>query len=86
MEGFYQRRFDASIKTMRLMGLPNIQNYPTATVTRHEEYISIIFEGRDGKQTMSVPLKYVGGDPEEAELMLLAQLREMGYEVRRETD
>lgn len=85
MERFYQRRFDASIKPMRLMGLPNVQNYPVATVTRHEEYISIVFGGKDGEQTMNVPLKYVGGDAESAELWLLADLKRMGYEVRRET-
>ena len=67
------------------MGLPNIQNYPNATVTRYEEYISIVFAGKDGEQNMSVPLKYMAGDPEESELMLLADLRRMGYEVRRET-
>ena len=71
---------------MRLMGLPNIRTYPNATVTRHDEHISIVFSGREGEQTMNVPLKYVASDPEEAEMMLLAQLREMGYEVRRETD
>ena len=70
---------------MRLMGLPNIQDFPKATVTRHEEYIGIVFGGKEREQTMNVPLKYVGGDAEEAELMLLVRLRELGYEVRRET-
>jgi hypothetical protein len=32
---------------------------------------------------MSVPLQYVGGDAEEAELRLLAQLQNIGYRVRR---
>ncbi|CAN5245972.1 hypothetical protein BH18ACT10_BH18ACT10_18710 [soil metagenome] len=71
---------------MRLMGLPNIRSYPNATVTRHEEYISMVFGGKDGEQTINVPLKYMAGDPEEAELMLLARLREIGYEVRRVAD
>jgi hypothetical protein len=33
---------------------------------------------------MSVPLAYVGGDAEAAELRLLAQLQQIGYSVRRE--
>ncbi len=70
---------------MRLMGLPNIENYPEATVTRHEGYIGIVFSGEGGEQTMNVPLKYVGGDAESAELWLLADLERMGYKVRRET-
>jgi hypothetical protein len=32
---------------------------------------------------MSVPLEYVGGDAEAAELRLLAQLQQIGYSVRR---
>jgi hypothetical protein len=32
---------------------------------------------------MSVPLQYVGGDAETAELRLLAQLQQIGYTVRR---
>ena len=32
---------------------------------------------------MSVPFRYVGGDEEEAELRLLAQLQEIGYRVER---
>jgi hypothetical protein len=32
---------------------------------------------------MSVPLEYVGGDAEAAELRLLAQLQQIGYTVRR---
>jgi hypothetical protein len=34
---------------------------------------------------MGVPLRYVGGDEEEAELRLLAQLQQIGYKVRRAT-
>lgn len=68
---------------MRLMGLPNTNRYPEATVTRSADAIVIRFGGLDEEQTMSVPLRYVGGDEEEAELRLLAQLREIGYRVRR---
>ncbi len=53
------------------MGLPNVAFYPEAIVTRDEESILIRFGGPDGEQTMSVPLKYVGGDAEAAELRLL---------------
>lgn len=71
---------------MRLMGLPAVEKYPNATVSRHEEYIGIVFGGEDGEQTMNVPLKYVGGDAESVELWLLADLERMGYKVRRESD
>ena len=42
-----------------------------------------MFSGPNGEQTMAVPLKYVGGDEEAAELWLMARLQEIGYEVRR---
>lgn len=70
-------------KEMRLMGLPSVDRYPEATVTRSEEHIEIHFGGKDGEQTMTIPLEYVGGDEEEAELRLLARLKDMGYRVRR---
>ena len=65
------------------MGLPNVARYPAAAVTRDEESILIRFGGPDGEQTMSVPLRYVGGDAEAAELRLLAQLQQIGYRVER---
>ena len=68
---------------MRLMGLPNVARYPEATVVRYEAHVLIRFGGLDEEQTMSVPLKYVGGDEEEAELRLLAQLQQIGYRVTR---
>ena len=69
---------------MRLTGLPNTARFPDAEVYRGGEAITIRFSGRYyGEQTISVPLKYVGEDAEEAELMLLAQLRRIGYRVRR---
>lgn len=72
------------MQRMRLMGLPAVAKYPEAVVARYEEYIGIVFSGDDGEQAMNVPLKYVGGDAESAELRLLADLKRMGYEVRRE--
>jgi hypothetical protein len=65
------------------MGLPNVARYPEAKVGRDEESVLIRFGGEDGEQTMSVPLKYVGGDAEAAELRLLARLQEIGYKVVR---
>jgi hypothetical protein len=69
----------------RLMGLPNVARYPEATVTREGERVEILFGGLGPEQTMGVPLKYVGGDEEEAELRLLSQLQQIGYRVRRAT-
>jgi hypothetical protein len=68
---------------LRLTGLPNVARYPEAEVSRDEEAITILFGGLDGEQTMTVPLKYVGGDEEAAELWLMARLQEIGYRVRR---
>ena len=68
---------------LRLTGLPNVARYPEATVTREDEQLRIVFGGLDREQTMSVPLRYVGGDEEEAELRLLARLQEIGYRVER---
>ena len=68
---------------MRITGLPSVFRYPEASVTREEERLLIRFGGLDDEQTMSVPLKYVGGDEEAAELRLLAQLQHIGYRVRR---
>ena len=65
------------------MGLPNVSRYPEATVVRDETIILILFGGPNGEQKMSVPLEYVGGDAETAELRLLAQLQQIGYSVRR---
>ena len=65
------------------MGLPNVARYPEATVLRDDMSILILFGGSYGEQKMSVPLEYVGGDAEAAELRLLAQLQQIGYTVRR---
>ena len=67
------------------MGLPNVARYPEATVARDGTSVHIRFSGPYyGEQKMSVPLQYVGGDAETAELRLLAQLQQIGYTVRRE--
>lgn len=71
---------------MRLTGLPNVARYPEAEVSRDEEVITISFSGPYGEQGMTVPLKYVGGDEEAAELWLMARLQEIGYRVRRGDD
>ena len=68
---------------MRLMGLPSVARYPEATVSRDDEHLTIHFGGLEDEQTMSVRLKYVGAEDEEAaELRLLDQLQRIGYEVR----
>ena len=67
------------------MGLPNVARYPEATVARDGTSIHIRFSGPYyGEQKMSVPLRYIGGDAETAELRLLAQLQQIGYKVSRE--
>jgi hypothetical protein len=68
---------------LRLMGLPHLARYPEATVTRNADHLRIVFGGLGREQTMSVPMQYVGGDEEEAELRLLAQLQQIGYRVQR---
>jgi hypothetical protein len=65
------------------MGLPNVARYPEATVVRDDKSILIHFGGPYGEQKMRLPLGYVGGDAEAAELRLLAQLQQIGYSVRR---
>ena len=68
------------------MGLPNVARYPEAAVTRDETVVHIRFSGPYyGEQEISVPLQYVGGDAETAELRLLAQLQQIGYAVTRES-
>ena len=69
---------------LRLAGLPHVGRYPEATVRRGEDQIEVRFGGRGYEQIMNVPLKYLGSeDGEAAELRLLAQLKQIGYEVRR---
>jgi hypothetical protein len=69
---------------LRLMGLPRVERFPEARVIREDERILIHFGGLSEEQTMSIPLKYVGAEDEEAvELRLLAQLQRIGYKVQR---
>ena len=71
---------------LRLKGLPNVARYPEAVVTRDDEHLVISFGGRGYEQTMGIPLKYVNAEDEEtAELMLLAQLQQIGYHARRDS-
>jgi hypothetical protein len=71
---------------LRLMGLPNVARYPEATVTREDERLLIHFGGLGYEQSMDVPLKYMNAEDEEtAELMLLAQLQQIGYRASRGT-
>ena len=53
-------------------------------MTRGEGRIEILFSGDQGSTRIDVDLRLLGGieDLEETELRLLAQLREIGYEVR----
>src|SRR5215211_6196579 len=75
----------ASIRIMlRLMGLPRVERFPEATVIREDERILIHFGGLSEEHWMSIPMKYVGAEDEEAaELRLLAQLQRIGYKTRR---
>jgi hypothetical protein len=69
---------------IRLMGLPAVASYPEATVTLEEDRFLIRFSGRGNEQTMGVPFQYVDEeDRETAELMLLHQLQQTGYDARR---
>lgn len=69
---------------IRLMGLPAVASYPEATVTLEEDRFLIRFGGRGDEQTMGVPFQYVDSDDKEtAELMLLHQLQQTGYDARR---
>ena len=69
---------------LRLVGLPSVARYPEASVTREDARLIIRFGGLGDEQAMGVPLKYIGAEDEEsAELMLLAQLQQIGYCVRR---
>jgi hypothetical protein len=69
---------------LRLMGLPHVTHFPEATVTRDDEKVYIRFGGLAEERLMSVPLKYIGAEDEEAaELQLLVQLQKIGYQARR---
>jgi hypothetical protein len=66
------------------MGLPPISRYPVVTVTRDDEKMLMRFGGLAEEHLMSVALKYIGAeDGETAELLLLAQLQQIGYQAQR---
>jgi hypothetical protein len=71
---------------IRLAGLPAVARYPSATVTRHEDRIEIVFAGATEERRIDVPLRLLGSDDdaEAEELRLLAQLEGLGYDVDRQ--
>lgn len=84
MDGCYHAKRAANEDSpLRLTGLPNVARYPEAEVSRDAETVTIRFGGLGPEQVMAVPLKYVGGDEEAAELWLMARLQEIGYTVVR---
>ncbi|MEA2178512.1 MAG: hypothetical protein QOG77_1809 [Solirubrobacteraceae bacterium] len=73
---------------LRLTGLPAPQRCPSATVRRTPGVIELRFQCVDGSEMpfdVDVAVLGPGADPEAEELRLLAQLGEMGYDVRRLT-
>jgi len=70
---------------LRLTGLPPAERFPEAVSSRDDENLLVRFGGLGEEQILVVPLKYVGGDHEEAELRMLAQLQQLGYDARRAT-
>src|SRR5215203_3726491 len=83
---FFSTLFSTRARTLMLslMGLPRVERFPEATVTREDEKLVIRFGGLGHEQVMGVPLEYVGAEDEEAaELRLLAQLQRIGYRVER---
>ena len=72
---------------LRLTGLPAPERCPVATVRRVPGVIELRFACVDGTEMpfdVDVALLGPEADPEAEELRLLARLRELGYEVRRE--
>jgi hypothetical protein len=70
---------------LRLMGLPHVARFPTATVTRHRDGFQLLFHGDEHSRRVDVDLQYIddADDLEVTELRLLARLQELGYEVER---
>jgi hypothetical protein len=70
---------------LRLMGLPNVARFPKATVQRREDRFELLFHGAEQTTLVEVGFRYLGeiDDLESAELRLLAQLQQLGYEVER---
>jgi hypothetical protein len=72
---------------LRLTGLPARSRCPHASVRRSPGRIELHFSGPSCDQGMDVDLDLLGpdADPEAAELRLLADLAERGYQVERLT-
>jgi hypothetical protein len=70
---------------LRLMGLPHVARFPSATVTRHSDCFELLFHGPEDTRRVDIDLRYIddGDDLEAVELRLLARLQELGYEVER---
>jgi hypothetical protein len=70
---------------LRLMGLPHVARFPSATVTRHPDCFQLLFHGDEDSRRVEVDLRYIddADDLEMVELRLLASLQELGYEVER---
>jgi hypothetical protein len=70
---------------LRLMGLPHVDRFPGATVTRHPDCFQLLFHGDEESRCVEVDLRYIddADDLEMVELRLLARLQELGYEVER---
>ena len=70
---------------LRLVGLPHVSRFPSATVTLHLDCFQLLFHGDEHSRRVDVDLKYLDNadDLEATELRLLARLQELGYEVER---
>jgi hypothetical protein len=70
---------------LRLMGLPNVARFPNATVQRRADRFELLFHGGEHTALVEVAFRHLGeiDDLESAELGLLAQLQQLGYEVDR---
>lgn len=68
---------------LKLTGLPAVARYPHASVERADERILVVFAGEGGTREIDVDPRLVGEseDPEGTELLLLARLQKIGYEV-----
>jgi hypothetical protein len=70
---------------LRLTGLPNVARFPKATVRRRADRFELLFHGGEHSRRVDVDLRYLADadDLEMTELLLLARLQELGYEVDR---
>jgi hypothetical protein len=70
---------------IRLTGLPSVARYPSASVSRGDSALAIVFAGGGRSTRVEVPLDRLdpADDLEEVELRLLAELQRKGYRVER---